>query len=457
MINMIKRKIRALLLAGDSKNGNEETDFLPAALEVVETPPSPIGRVILWTLFVLVICALLWSILGKVDEVAIAPGKIMPSGHVKTLQAEDKGVVKKIYVKEGQKVFKGELLLELDTTFTAADLERLKKEIAYLNLEIERLLAEREGQPFVADFKKYPGIEMKDIEYQMSLYRSRLIEYKTKVLSAEATKAQNEAELRTAMAMKDKKTGLFAIAQEKESRIESLVKENAVATFTLFDHQAKRLELQQDISAQESEICRLQWAIEQSKEALSLIKAEWMRDVTAKLVDDQKQLQAYNEEFKKAQEKDRLTRIIAPIDGYVSQLSLHTVGGVVTTAQPLMDIVPDDAELLVEAWVANKDIGFVQIGQKAEVKIETFSFQKFGTIDAEVIDISPDAKDDKEKGRAYRVLLSLRQAWVDVNGKKVPLSSGMTATGEIKIRQKRIIEFFLDPFRQYKSEALRER
>jgi hemolysin D len=175
------------------------------------------------------------------------------------------------------------------------------------------------------------------------------------------------------------------------------------------------------------------------------------------MVDDRKQFQAYMEEVKKAEEIDRLSRIVAPIDGKVSQLAVHTVGGIVTAAQALMEIVPEDAEIQVEAWVANKDIGFIQQGQPAEVKIETFSFQRYGTIGATVVDISPDAVEDKEKGRVYRVLLSLDKNSFIVNDRKAAISSGMTATGEIKIKQKRIIEFFLDPFRQYQSEALRER
>ena len=122
-----------------------------------------------------------------------------------------------------------------------------------------------------------------------------------------------------------------------------------------------------------------------------------------------------------------------------------------------MEIVPEDATLQVEAWVQNKDIGFVQIGQQAEVKVETFSFQKFGTINGTIAEISPNAVDDKEKGRVYKVMLNIDKDSFRVNGQDVPLASGMTATAEIKIRQKRIIEFFLDPFKQYQSEALRER
>ena len=453
---MIIKKIRQFFNWNSEKNEVQgETEFLPAALEVVETPPSPMGRKLLWTLFALINAVLLWSIFGHVDEVAVVPGKLVPTGQVKTIQAEDKGVVKTIYVKDGQKVVKGQVLLELDTTFTAADVARIKKEVAYYTLETDRLLAEQADREFIP--QKYPDIGEEDIAFQVSLYNSRLYEYKTKCSAAEATMGQYRASLRSAIANKIKMESSYKIAKEKEKRIEQLVAENAVATFVLFDYQDKSMELEQDIVSQAAELDRLEWALKQGQEAILAIQAERNRDITTKLVEDRKQLQAYKEELKKVEEKDRLSHIVAPINGRVSQLAVHTVGGVVTAAQPIMEVVPEDAEIQVEAWAANKDIGFIQIGQEAEVKIETFSFQKFGTIDAKVLEISADAVEDKEKGRVYRVVLSLDKNSFIVNNHEVGISPGMTATGEIKIKQKRIIEFFLDPFRQYQSEALRER
>ncbi len=452
---MLSKIVRSLNKKINDQWPQNETEFLPAALEVLETPPSPVGRIMLWTFFILITSIILWTILGHVDEVAVAPGKLIPIGHVKVVQAEDKGVVKTIHVKDGQKVVKGQLLLELDTTFTAADMARSKKEMAYYRLEIERLMAELEDRIFTP--QKYPDLEEKDISFQIGVYQSRLAEYKTKLLAAEFNVSQNQASLNSSRSNYAKFVSLYEIAREKEKRIEQLVNENAVSMFTLFDHQAKRLELEHSISAQLSEIARLEWAILQSQEAVATIKAERNRDITTKLVEDRKLFQAYMEEVKKVEEKDRLSRIVAPIDGKVSQLAMHTVGGIVTAAQPLLEVVPEDAELQVEAWVANKDIGFIQQGQSAEVKIETFSFQKYGTLGATVVDISPDAVEDKEKGRVYRVLLSLDKNSFLVNDRNAVVSPGMTATGEIKIRQKRIIEFFLDPFRQYQSEAVRER
>ena len=456
MLKNFFNRIRSYI---EEKTKNElnkdEYEFLPAALEVVETPPSPLGRSVLWLLFIFILIVVIWVMVGQVDEVAIAPGKIIPTGNVKTIQAEDKGVVKGIFVKDGQKVSKGELLIELDTTITAADVARIKREVAYYSLEIDRLLAEQSGSSFIP--QQYLSLDPKDIAYQQNLYQTRLAEYNTKLLMAKALVMQNEADLATTKAGYKKQVELFAIAKEKEDRLSKLAQEDAIATFVVLDYQAKRIEIEEDINAQASEINRKQWNLIQAQEQLNSIVAERNKDISTSLMEDRKQLSIYSEELKKAEEKDRLSKIVAPIDGRVAQLSIHTVGGVVTEAQPLLEVVPEDAVLQVEAFVANKDIGFVSIGQSAEVKIETFNFQKFGTVDATVVEISPDAIEDKEKGRVYRVVLEIDKNSFDVNGKEVALSPGMTATGEIKIRQKRIIEFFLDPFKQYQSEALRER
>lgn len=435
--------------------GSKETEFLPAALEVVETPPSPGGRIVLWTLFSLIIVTVLWSIFGKVDEVAIAPGKLIPTGFVKVVQAESKGIVKSINVKDGQQVTQGQLLLELDQTISGADLARIKKDVAYYILVTERLKAEQDELPFTPSKAEF--VDPQNLEYEQRLYASRLVAYQTRLSATQAAIRQNKATINSAQANEEKLRSLLEIARDKEQRMEKLVAENAVSMFTLLDHRARRVDYEQSLAAQIADTSRTEAALAQSMESLANIKAERLRDISTQLVEARKQLASFQEELKKAEEKNRLAKIVAPTTGRVHQLAIHTVGGIVTDAQPLMMIVPNDIKLEVEATVANKDIGFIYPGQTAEVKIETFSFQKYGTIDAVVTEVSPDAIDDKERGRVYRLLLKLNKETVLVGGQQVQLSPGMTATAEIKIREKRIIEFFLDPFRQYQNEALRER
>jgi hemolysin D len=444
--------------------GSAETEFLPAVLEVTETPPSPVGRMLLFSIMLILTVGLLWSVLGHVDEVAVATGKIIPVGQVKTVQAEDKGVVKQIYVKEGQAVKKGDLLVELDQTISEADVAGYKKQIAYYNLEVARLMAQKTGQPFI--LPQSDDLDPKDLAAQMSLYQSWLSERQAKLAGAQAAIEQSMALLETSHVNRTKFKQQLDIAQEMEERSEILFKENAVAYFQLLEKKAKRMELEQNVAAQEGEIAKSQATLAQSRENLANATAGYDKDVDTKLNEDRKQLLQYTEELKKAGEKNRLARILAPTDGRVGQLAIHTVGGVVTAAQPLMIIVPEDVTLEVEAWVANKDIGFVQVGQRAEVKVETFNFQKYGTVDAQVTEISPDSitndkekekSQDRDKDMKYRVVLHLDKEHMSLSDRDVLLSPGMSVTAEIKLRQKRIIEFFLDPFRKYQSEALRER
>ena len=433
----------------------EETEFLPAILEITENPVSPTIRILISVLVAIIAIAFLWSVFGHVDEVAVAPGKIIPSGFVKVIQPESKGVVKQINVKDGQTVKKGDLLIELDQTISGAELARIKKEIAYYNLEIDRLLAEMNNAPFTP--QPNPDLDEKDLSFQMSLYMSRTADFNSKMAVARHNVSQSEAAANVARVTREKYASLYDIARDRENRLDQLMVQNAVSTFTVLEYRSRRIELEQNLIAQDSEIARAEAALAQSQESMQSIIVERNRDITAKLVEDRKALQTSLETLKMADEKNRLARLVSPIDGRVTQLAVHTIGGVVTEAQPLMVIVPADVTLEVEAWVANQDIGFIYSGQPAEIKVETFNFQKYGYLDAHVTEISPDAIEDKDKGRVYRVTLQLDKDYLIVGDNKVYLGPGMTVSAEIKTREKRIIEFFLDPFRKYQSEGLRER
>ena len=441
---------------GKNKLTQTELEFLPAALEIAETPPSPLGRALVWLLVSLFAIAVLWSCIGHLDEVAVAQGKVIPSGYTKTIQAFDTGVVKSIHVKDGSKVQPGDVLIELDTTITAADLARLTKEQAYYKLEIKRLLAEQTGQPFMPDADA--TINPQDIIYQTQLYQSRLAQYQAKVAAAQQAVDQAQAALETAEVAKRKLELQLEIAIHKEAKMRELVDTGAVGQFQYLDYKDRLNNTQQDLAAQTSEIVKANHTLLQSMETLTGIVRERDTDIMTKLVEDRRQLQAIEEELSKAKEKNRLSTITAPIAGTVQQLAVHTVGGVVTPAQALMLIVPEGGQMEIEAWVANKDIGFIYTGQQAEIKVETFNFQKYGTLDATLVEISSDAVEDKEKGLVYRALIRTNIDYFALaNGRTVFLSPGMAVTAEIKTRKKRIIEYFTDPFVKYKSEGLRER
>ena len=435
-----------------------ETEFLPAILEVTETPPSPVGRMVMWTIVILLVTGLLWSVFGTVDEVAVATGKVIPVGQVKTIQSKDKGIIKNIYVKEGDYVHAGDLLIELDPTSTGADLDSLKKRMAYFALDIERLNAELTDTAFAPQLS--PDLEEKDILAQTALYQSRTSQQRAEISAVKMTIDQKQAALRSEETNYQKYQGMLDIAQDKEARLESLVRENAIAGFQLLEQQSQTINLSKTLEAQVDLIEKARAELAEANQRLANVDATYKKDIMTNLVEARKQYYALAEEIKKADENSRLSKIIAPVDGRINQLAMHTVGGIVTDAQALMIIVPDDVVMELEVWADNKDIGFINLGQTAEVKVQTFNFQKFGVVDAEVAEISPDALEDRsnqEKDKKYRLALTMTKQDMIVGGKSIPLSPGMEVTAEIKIKTKRIIDFFLDPFRQYTSEALRER
>ena len=435
-----------------------ETEFLPAILEVTETPPSPTGRLVMWTILALLVVALLWSILGHINEVAVASGKVIPTGQVKTVQVKNKGIIKEILVKEGQEVKEGETLIVLDPTTTGADYDSLKKRAAYYKLDIARLEAELSGSPFKPEDD--PDLDAHDLKAELALYQSRVSDYHTQMQAAQDVVNQKRSILATGQTSYEKYSEGLAVAAEKERRLEELFTQNAISEFQLLEQRSQRIEYEKNAQSTLDALVTTQAEIAEAEQKMANVSAAYHKDIMTSLVDARKEYYSIQESLKKAEEDTRLSTVVAPCDGRVYNLAVHTEGGIVTDAQPLMIIVPDDVKLQFEVYADNKDIGFITTGQTAEVKIETYNFQKFGIVEAEVAEISADSVDDKqdpERNRKFRLLLNPTKDNINVFGKKAELVPGMAVSAEIKIKEKRIIDYFMDPFRRYTSEALRER
>jgi hemolysin D len=432
----------------------EELEFLPAALEIVETPPSPIGRAFLWIIVSFFVIALTWAIVGRVDEVAVAQGKVIPSGYTKVVQAEDKGIVRKINVRNGSGVKEGDVLIEMDTVITEADMTRLRRERDFYMLDLERLYAERHG----ALFEPPEGIGTPEEVFQQHEYaRARRMEFDARMEKLRQQIAIARSALDNADRTRRKFGGILPIARDQRKRTEELA---ADGTVSLFEHQnylQKEIEIRQDYLAQGAEVERGKNAVAEAEAELARVETEWKAEISAKIVENRKQLQALQEELIKAEEKNRLSRITSPADGIVQQLEIHTMGAILSPAQPLMLVVPEDAGVEFEVWVENRDIGFVYAGQAAEVKVETFGFQKYGTLEGMVKSVATEAKEDEKRGLIYQAFIETSRDYFVVGDREIKLLPGMSVTGEIKIREKRIIEYFLDTFRKYTNEALRER
>ena len=439
---------------GEGKDSNE-TEFLPSILEVTETPPSPVGRAVLWTLVALLVAGAIYICVGEVDEVAVANGKVIPVGNVKIVQSQNKGAIKELNVKEGDYVEEGQTLLVLDTTKTQADVDQLKKQAAYYGLTVARLNAEMQDQPFTPPQDPEGLVEAKDVAAQVTLYESRRAKLAADQEKNQAAVQQASAAVESSVAQLAKYRSLQKVAEEKEQRLQELMEEDAISYFQLLEARATRVEYQRNAEATEKNILEQQGKLAEAQDLMATTDTTYRQDTMSQLVEAKAKYNATEEELKKADDTNQQSVIVAPISGRVNQLAVHTLGGVVNEGQALMMVVPADATMEIEAYADNKDIGFIQQGQSAEVKVETFNFQKYGMVNATVDEISPDAASDpqdKETYQKYRLTLGLAN---DDSG--IELTPGMNVSAEVKIKKKKIVDFFLDPFRKYKDEALRER
>lgn len=451
MLKKIEKYLEKILIRSDT----EDKEFLPTAVEILETPPSPMGRMLVWAVLILFVLVILWSFIGEIDEVVVARGKVIPIGYTKVLQSEDKGIVKRILVQEGQKVKEGELLMELDRTMSESDLNALKKEIAYYDINIRRILAELEDKPFV------PGaggeVDTKDFVQQVSLYNSRQSEKKARLEFYDAQIRQKDDSVRVAESSLEKYKQLLAIAREREENLKEIVEQGAISKYTYLEYKGKRIELEQNVSMNLSQLSAAKAEASAARQQKAQYWAEWNRQLQEELINCRKQFNTLKESERKAELKNKLIEIKAPVDGAVHKLDIHTVGAVVQEAQGLMQVVPEGTPMEVEAWMENKDVGFVRSDMPVEIKVDTFNFQKFGTIKGKVREVSPDAIEDKERGPLYRVMVSMEEEKLHMDNRDLQVYPGMTVSAEIKTRKKRIIDFFLEPFQTYKNEALRER
>ena len=438
------------------KNDNLEYEFLPPSLEIEETPPSPIRRVLIWVIFILVIIAFTWSYFGKVDEVAVARGKVIPDGRVKVIQPMETGVIRAIHVQEGQMVKEGELLIELDPTIKQADVESSAKALSIHAADKERLIAELNGETTggrqwaIGNKNKAKGIN----EFQKKLKDARESEYKSKEEALRLVIAQKDNALQASEAILNKLEKTSAILIEQEAAYRKLYEKDFIARADLLEKQKEFHTIVNEFEAQKKIVKQAIDSLEEAKKNLETLKKEREKALLTDIVEKEKNIIAIEGEAIKAKKRYELEKLCSPVSGTVHGIASYTIGGVVTPAQPIVTIVPDGTPLVVEAMALNKDIGFLKEGQKAEVKLDTFPFQKYGTIKGKVVSISPDAFEDEKMGPVYKIKVEMERLYIAVDGKKVPVSPGMAVSVEVKTNKRRIIEFFLSPIVKYADESL---
>ncbi|REG58063.1 HlyD family type I secretion membrane fusion protein [Paraburkholderia sp. BL6669N2] len=436
----------------------DQLAFLPAELELVETPVHPAPRWTMRILVLLTVLALLIGLLGRLDIVVTASGQFIPNARVKTIQPAITGVVREIGVRDGQRVKSGDLLMKLDTTQAAADadkahMSRLDAELAAARANA--LLASQQANhpPVVGKVDDAPAARMQDAQRQAEGAWS---EYRDQYEGEKAELAKRQAELDSTRAEIAKLVQTAPLARQQADAYRALVNDKYVARNDYLDKEQSALDKEHELAAQRAHANELAAGITEQRAQVDATASKFRRDQLDEREKATQQTTQNRDDETKAQTRQALMSLTAPVAGTVQQLSVHTLGGVVTTAQALMEIVPDDA-LEVEARLQNRDIGFVQVGQRAAVKIEAFPYTRYGYLDGTITEVSNDAVQDKKLGLTFPVRIRLTTNRIHVDNRWITLTPGMAVTADIRTGKRSVIGYFLDPLMRTATEGMRER
>jgi len=408
-----------------------ELEFLPAQLELAETPPHPAP---LWTgrlLSGLVLIVALLAAIGRIDIVATASGKVVPSGQTKVIASVDTAKVRAIHVVEGQKVKAGDLLLELDATPLLADRDKATAEEFAARLQMARsraLLAAIHGHT-APRLESVSGVDPVRLREAQRHLEGQYADFAAKLADADAEIAQYRQALPS--------------AQEREKIYGSLLAQKDVSRDAWLEKEQARIDIESHLADAEAK-------------RASLV-AQTRREALDALSEGAKAAETASEDALHAGSHAAWLILRSPIDGTVQQLTVHTVSGVVQGAEPLMRIVPDAPRVEVDAWLENKDIGFVAAGQAANVKVKALDYTKYGTVPGHVELVSRDAVEDKNGALRYTVRLLLDRSSLLVEGHPVALSPGMAVNVDIKTGRRRVLDYFLSPLLRQEHESLHER
>jgi hemolysin D len=463
----------AVVPARNQSIRSAEPEFLPAALEIIETPPSPIGRLGAYCLVTVFALAIVWAWFGRVDIVAVSKGKIIPTGHTKIVQPFEIGVVRAILVHDGQKVGVGDVLIELDPTMNQADLGHQQSDLMAAKIDIARLTAalESESDPD-ARFVPPAGASHEQARMGERFLIGQVSQYRSKLAALAGEEKQRQAELESQKLSISKIQSLLPLMEERTQMRKTLFDHQTGSKIAYLENQQELLSNQKDLEMQTSRLKEAEAAVVASKAKLEEARAEFHRGFLNDLAEAVRKANGLAQDVAKSEQRTKYQALTAPIDGTVQQLAIHSVGGVVTPAQTLLTIVPADSTIEIEAMVDNQDIGFVHPGQGAEIKVDTFNFTRYGLLHGNVVSLSQDAiprdagKSDPSKQSAvdsagaepaYAARVSLDQTQMQVDNKLLNLSPGMAVTVEIKTGTRRIIDYLLSPILRHHQESLRER
>ncbi len=433
-----------------------ELEFLPAAEALRDTPAHPAPRVLLGIILALSALTLAWATLGRIDVVSVAQGEVLAVGRSKPVQADNLAVVKAIHVHDGQRVSAGQLLVEFDPSLTDAELAQLQSQVLEARMDQVRatvlLDALREGRTPVPATAPDASAEVQaqlrrriDVQYQ---------ELSAHLAQADSALSQRDAEIGAVVAMIDSLKATMPISRQVADDYRGLLAGNYVSRHAWLEREQAAVQQKQQLAAQQARLSQAQAARRQALDARHTAVAESSRGLLELQQQANQRITELSQELLKAGQRDRQTRLIAPVAGTVQQLAVTAPGAVVTAAQPVLLIVPGDQPVEIEAFLANRDVGFVHAHQQVRIKVDAFDFTRCGMLNGEVTSVSSDAIADPKRGPVYSVRVRLERG---PGENALSLAPGMAVRAEIHTGRRRLISYFLSPLQRHLNESLQER
>jgi len=446
----------------------DPADFSPPLLRIQEKPPQPLAGWMLRLLVALLAGVVLWAALGRLDIVAVAEGKLVPSSYLKIVQPAEQGIVKEILVKEGEAVRAGEVLVRMDPVATDADVGSIRAEYLNKRIALRRIDAQLSDQPLRRARDDPPELFVQ-VEGQ---YGANVRAYENALAQERALLSKARHDLAAAQATRTKLEQALPYYIEQEKAFEKLTRDGFAGRLMYTDKRRERIEKEQDLRTQEFTIRASEALIEQSEKKIAQISADYRRSLQTERVEVAAQLEKAGQELAKQSHRQGLLGLRAPQAGTVKDLATHTAGTVAAPGTILMTIVPEGDALIAEVWVSNEDVGFVRPRQAAKLKLAAFQFQKYGLVEGRVLHVnadateapSPNTRSDALSGRdrpmgplSYRALVELGSQELVADGRRHALQPGMQVAGEIHLGTRTVLEYLLSPVRKAFHEAARER
>lgn len=454
-------KKKLLTIFSNKKAGKKAFEFSPTYLRIQKQAPTNFSRIIGWSVVLFVIIVLLWSYLSHIAIYANTTGKLIVSGKSQKIQSLNAGKIDKIYVREGQVVKKGDVLVQLRDTEAKTNIANLEAKLSFYQKnqkkfnyifpiikQIERGVA---IQDISQDISQNKALEDIQATLELEEFFKKITQFNTKINNFNKANNDLKDEIKLAQAVIENTQkridifqGLYKIKDISELQLLQVQKELLQSQKERVNKQSKSHELDNNILLEKS---NKKFAISQKKNKIYQEYQKNQLNITETL-----------ESLKKYRNEMQTMRIYAPIDGFVQAIAINTIGGVVTPAQVLMSVVPmGKLALQAEVKILNKDVGFVRIGQTASVQLDAFNYIKYGAIDGVVENIYQDSIEDKELGYVFLAIVNLKDNTIQYKEKTTTLHAGLSVVVRIKTGQRRVIEYLLLPILEHANEGLRER